>query len=263
MNSRRAFTLVELLVVIAIIGILAALLLPVLNAAKTKARQTICLNNLRQINLGVQIYCDDFNGNTPIDKDAELKAENIYEYGLNRFFSYRRLMGKYVGLNGEPSPQDRLFACPADTFCYDLKPPSLDIFYVPASLHEQTNSDYSSYAFNGGISNIFSVFTNTIGIGDRKMSSVRDPVKTVLVTEVSALFPYSWHQPGNSSTFGAVTFNNGAVLFVDAKNMVSFVDGHVSYVKIFWNPSPIQPGVWSLAIQSDPPAGYDYKWSGD
>jgi len=263
MNSRRAFTLVELLVVIAIIGILAALLLPVLNAAKTKARQTICLNNLRQINLGVQIYCDDFNGNTPIDKDAELKAENIYEYGLNRFFSYRRLMGKYVGLNGEPSPQDRLFACPADTFCYDLRPPSLDIFYVPASLHGQTNSDYSSYAFNGGISNIFSVFTNTIGIGDRKMSSVRDPVKTVLVTEVSALFPYSWHQPGNSSTFGAVTFNNGAVLFVDAKNMVGFVDGHVSYVKIFWNPSPIQPGVWSLAIQSDPPAGYDYKWSGD
>jgi prepilin-type processing-associated H-X9-DG protein len=58
-------------------------------------------------------------------------------------------------------------------------------------------------------------------------------------------------------------FNNGAVLFDDARNMVSFVDGHVSYIKIFWNPGPVQPGVWALAIQYDPPAGYDYRWSGN
>lgn len=51
--------------------------------------------------------------------------------------------------------------------------------------------------------------------------------------------------------------------FDDAKNVVGFVDGHVSYVKIFWNPSPVQPGVWAVAIQYDPPAGYDYQWSGN
>ena len=49
----QSFTLVELLVVIAIIGILAALLFPVFSGAKERAKRTVCLNNLKQINLAI------------------------------------------------------------------------------------------------------------------------------------------------------------------------------------------------------------------
>jgi prepilin-type N-terminal cleavage/methylation domain-containing protein len=67
--SRAAFTLIELLVVLAVIGILAALLLPVLSSAKERARRTQCLNNLRQFNLGLITY-----GNDSHDRMPEMKG---------------------------------------------------------------------------------------------------------------------------------------------------------------------------------------------
>ncbi len=62
---RGAFTLIELLVVTAIIALLAALLLPSLNGARDRARDTSCINNLRQIYLALTLYADDRNGDLP------------------------------------------------------------------------------------------------------------------------------------------------------------------------------------------------------
>src|SRR5271154_6757900 len=63
MTKRNGFTLIELLVVIAVIAILAALLLPALSAAKKKAAQSQCINNLKQLGAGMVLYIDD-NENT-------------------------------------------------------------------------------------------------------------------------------------------------------------------------------------------------------
>ena len=250
-KTDRGFNLLELLVVTAVIVILVALLFPALRSAKDRARRTTCINGLRQIDLAVRMYSDDSNDTPP-----SIGATNTAAL----FSGYKELMKSYVGVKGASSSQDRLFACPADKFF-----PSFAITnavppwqWVRESLHDQPFFNYSSYAFNGG-DNKTRVSEagpwTPPGLAGRKLSSIRHPARTVLVMEASALVPWSWHD---------ADFTRGEALpYKNAKNVVGFVDGHVSYIKIYWNSARLPGGGLSFAFASDPPAEYDYQWSGD
>jgi hypothetical protein len=170
------------------------------------------------------------------------------------YSGYKELMKHYVGLNGTSSPQDKLFACPADVTYpnYVLKGAPPPWHYIRGSLHDTNILDFSSYVFNGGdnvVRMVGSIATTRPGLTGVKLSAVKRPARTLLVTEASALAPWSWHAPAS------------AVVFEDAKNVVSFVDGHASYIKIYWNSTPLPNGGLTFALSYDPPDGYDYQWS--
>jgi len=255
MNHRvsTGFTLLELLVVIAIISILAALLLAAISGAKGKARRLVCTGNLRQINLGVRMYSDDSNDRSP--KPAS-RASNPYS-------AYKELMKNYVGLQGKSSAQDKLFACPADKFYFDYMfgryPRSTNLVgYVPESLCSRPDLDYSSYALNGG--NAFGSSNASAirpGIAGLSLSSIKHPARTVLVAEVPALIPFSWHKPKRPLYILSTSYCPN-LIFNNAMNLVSFADGHASYLKIYYKGGF---GPMAVSCNYDPPEGYDYQWS--
>lgn len=108
-RHRSGFTLIELLVVIAIIAILAALLLPAVRQARTRAWSTYCINNLRQWGLGLTMYAQDHEGTYP-----------PYHNGIHAPPPYRhRWFGKLFDGDYLPSvrkkygaPQSEIMWCP-------------------------------------------------------------------------------------------------------------------------------------------------------
>jgi prepilin-type N-terminal cleavage/methylation domain-containing protein/prepilin-type processing-associated H-X9-DG protein len=76
-STRTGFTLVEMLVVIALIGLLAALLLPALNRARTRAGAISCLNNVRQLVFAWTLYADDHQGRLPYNLGGDAARSTV------------------------------------------------------------------------------------------------------------------------------------------------------------------------------------------
>lgn len=124
--KRCGFTLIELLVVVAIMAILAGLILPALSRARGKARQAVCMNNLKQIGLAFMMYGEDYNRYPHYNINYAPPPWNLW-------YQWYDFLGPYLKPNYKKFDymQMKIFKCPS---------------YIPKT------QDYYSYGINGYVS---------------------------------------------------------------------------------------------------------------
>jgi prepilin-type N-terminal cleavage/methylation domain-containing protein/prepilin-type processing-associated H-X9-DG protein len=263
-NRQNAFTLVELLVVIAIIGILAALLLPVLSKAKASAHSTTCKNHLNQLGLALQMYVDENQSKFPYYRSLPDSALDNAVGADNTGFWWAKLLPYYPVKWTDPA-----YHCPGYKGAIEGSHQNKDGWTYPLG----------SYAYNArGVRVTWStnsVITSStlLGLGGKAYRTPRPGLTTGITSEGQIAVPSEmfsigesrWKNQGDEGAAGGNDFmlcgeinvNRGVGAFDPARHGKNynqlFCDGHVSSMSpwILFNPTNTA-AMWNYDHQPHP-----------
>lgn len=206
-HPNKGFTLIEMLVVIGIIGILAAILFPVLAQAREKARQTTCANHIRQLGLAFQMYVSDYDDRLP-------SGGNYYQYP-----TYARGSDWVRILSGNFGDMD---VTQGSLFPY-VK--SAAVYVCPSGHESKAVPNRTSYTMNGFLVDQQTWLGGCVGW-------VRYPTTTLLLIEEDDR-ELGWYEY-NDAFFWPPATQPGDEAASDhhhAGAVVCFLDGHVKWFR--------------------------------